>query len=257
MKELVFCLLAWIGANWLVDSGYLPINQYVLYPILFFILLLIVWTIEKSKRWKKISFNDAIADELMRIRLDLTDLKIKQDKRGWDNFPDEFLKMESMYHKYPYVGICDTYEDPEGKWGKIIIDLGGKDWFEDRKDNIFYNQFDSDTLRKINSPKKIILKEGMYLTVHIHEDEIAKQYGDCIGKGAKILSIEEGEDFGDLILSLEIHLRSSLDYDHYCPSLPNEKELIEKSKIIRKVAIFNYFRHGIRLEEKKTSDIWK
>lgn len=258
MKDALIFLLAFISACSLVEIFNLPINRYLLYAIFFFFLILLEMYRGNTKRWNKISFNDAISDEIMRLRSDLTELKIKHDKSGWDSFPDEFLKMERMYYQYPYIGFCDTYKNSKGEWGKIIVDLSDDDWFDDDYDNIFSRGFNSETIRKIKSPKMRFLKKGMSLVVHIHEGEIVKDFGDpfgsCCGKSAKIIAIHKGKYVGDITLTLEINLRSKSDFMHFCSSLDNEEELIEESKIIRKVKIYDYFRHGLRIEDLDNSN---
>ncbi|MBI2791356.1 MAG: hypothetical protein HYX61_05310 [Gammaproteobacteria bacterium] len=196
-----------------------------------------------NNRWGKISFNDAIADELMSLRFDLLEMKIKQDNLGYDNIPTEFLKCLRMYSQYPYIGVCDLYKTSDNERGGMIIDLSEHYWFSDCIDNIFYNTFDSETLRLIKSERKNKIKINTLLKVHMFENEI----GEVYARNAKIIDIKRREWPGNITLILEISILDELDFDHYCPPLPDEAERIEKSKIIRKIDIHGYHRHGIRL----------
>ena len=44
-----------------------------------------------------IPLNDAIANELMNIRLDLLHVKVEQGMKNWENFPNEFIKIYLLY----------------------------------------------------------------------------------------------------------------------------------------------------------------
>lgn len=242
MKSIILYLLALTGANWLIEYYHLPINPFIIYGAFLLLILLFKIFKEDIKHWGKISFNDAIADELMHIRMDLTELKLKQDKSGLNDFPDEFLKMSAMYSQYPSIGICTSYEDANHNRAKIIIDLSNDV-------SLFKRPFNSITLRTIKSSKKRFLEEGMNLTVHLHENGI----GSCYGKNAKILSIAKNSSDRSLLLTLEISLKSSVEFDPLYPPLANKQELMDPNNIIRKIKISNYLQHGLKTDNRDNS----
>lgn len=194
------------------------------------------------KHLGKMSLNDAIADELIRIRVDLTELRLKQDKSEWNDLPDEFLKMSALYSQYPYIGICASYEDAHHHPAKIIIDLSDDV-------SIFNRPLNSITLRTLKSPKKRFLKEGMNLTVHLHENET----GTCYHKNAKILALRKNSSDKSLLLTLEVSLQSPIESNRIYSAHDNKQALLNQSNIIRKIRINNYLEHGLRTDKHDSS----
>lgn len=198
-------------------------------------------------------FNDAISKEVMRIRRDLTwvRLKVEIDKSRNDRSLyeqqkyEKFLRVRHFYPEYRrYFLRGDLYnaeKNPDKKEyvGEIIM-------FIDPCGELEYGwhgikSFNSETIRKINiedryvpnSLKKVKeIKSGSRVDAFIYEKEI--DYPDRI-KDIKILSIkEEGYFREDLIITIEIDLNE--DSVFFCLE-PKEKEIVIRTVSIYKDSI--------------------
>lgn len=177
-------------------------------------------------------FNDAVAEELMRIRSDLVSIKVKQDKLEW-GMSHDFLRMYWMYKVYSHSFLCKAYKISDDRWGKIIIALD-----ETNLDEFWPVRFDAEALRKINSQKTYRIRANTTLSVYICEPELDYFENE---RRAKILSIEKNNSYSDynsLSITIEINLDTILD-DLYC----RPKEDIGKNKIIRTIDI-NHYHHA-------------
>lgn len=172
------------------------------------------------------SFNDAVANELMRIRSDLVSIRLNQDNYGDDVIPqllasenyktpgewryarssNEFLRMYWMCREYSSSFLCELYETPDNIWGRIIINL--HDFHANEiSNNIFLRELDAEKLKKIHTHKMYKFVKGMSLQVYVYEpNEIG--HPDRPRK-ATILSVNKITKFGDIeieTLTLEIDL---------------------------------------------------
>lgn len=172
-----------------------------------------------NRKYELATFNDAIARELMELRLDVISMKIAQDRqmikvRGQDRspidlyFPDEFTKLYRIYQKYPKLAICESYETSKGLWAGIIILL-------DNNVEFYSPKFDVEALRKLHSNKKrgqIVERDVLY--VHIFDPDIDERFF-MEDRKAKVLSIKNGDDYSDRVIQLEITLTSGRDFGYY------------------------------------------
>lgn len=192
----------------------------------------------RGRKYNLISFDDAIADEIMRVRKNQINFKLMQDKfnqinmpLGMDNAPDIFLRLYWLYLDYPYNAICKQYETPMGDWGLMIM-VFDKIYFDDTE-----TKFDARELRKINSSKHHKFTKGIDLSVYIYEPELYKpqiRFFDTTDfeRTAKILSIE-GDTWEDsLNVTLEIK-ELNLDGEQFGEA------------IIRKIDVNSYPEHFI------------
>lgn len=142
------------------------------------------------------SFSDAIANELIRIRSDLLDIKVKQKDKGWECFPDEFLKIFWMYKSYNNSAVCQTYQTPDDKTGGIVILLDYCDLigFENSSDGA------EETLRKLNSQKENKILSGMELPVYIYDPEFPDLFNPSM---PKILSITKNGYCATIVLEID------------------------------------------------------
>ncbi len=203
------------------------------------------------------SFYDSLSREVSRIREDLIDISLNQVNLGDDKVPYEFLCLQQFYANYPYMAAIRIYnikyshklnrsqigKNWDDYYGRIIISLDNDNetWSENLKPR-FQN---ASELIQFNTRKRIDLKEGMNLQVHIWEEEIDFNFD----RTAKIIELIETFDFGrDLVVTLEIYLVSKEDfyYDGYSSSEVNKE--IEDSKIIRRIKITDYYKHGIYIK---------
>ncbi|MFZ2315514.1 MAG: hypothetical protein WAW86_07645 [Gammaproteobacteria bacterium] len=201
---------------------------------------------KKDETNKLIPFNDVIAEELMRIRFDLTNIKIKQDNLGWNKISDEFLRMFLTYNSYNSSFLCSNLKKPEGYdkpdryQGKIIIVLD-----QDINIDDFWDvKFDEETLRGINTSKIHEIKSGMSFTVFIAEDK-DEDNCDTYLRYAKILSIEESSFSESYLITLEIDMKTVLDNLYH--SFSGEKD----NKIIRKIDVPTWQKEHRIIPDKK------
>ncbi len=211
----------------------------------------------KRKEYELISFNNAIADEIMKIRLDLVAIKTKLNKKAgyWKNFPEDFVNIYLICLDYPYSAISAFYEAPNGKEGGIVILLDDipLDRYGNFDASAYTDSFDAETLRKVKTFKTNKIKAGMNLFVHLYENDDNENFGKYNGKynrDAKVITIEEAGsfDFDKVIVTLEIALISKSDCMGWCPNLD---EKIEASKITRKIEMSRTYCHEFVIEEAK------
>jgi hypothetical protein len=181
------------------------------------------------KKRRLVSFDDAVADELMRIRSDLVHIQIKQDKRGWNMIPDDFLQLFWMYCRYPSNFLCVEHKTPNDTWGKIIIVLND----DINIDNFWEVRFDAEQLREINSSGTSEITKGMNLSIFIcesNDDNFCAHQRD-----AKVLSIEEDTSRESIFITLEINLDTIWDDQYW-----RREEDVGKDIITRKIEIHRF-----------------
>ncbi len=203
----------------------------------------------KRKKYKLIPFHDALADEIMILRKDITDINVRlREKDSEANcLPQDFLKLLWLYINYPYEAICVNYKAEGGSWGKIILILDDTGYVADTECGSWSEPFNAEKLRMMKSKKPIIIKKGMCFLIHLYEPDICKEHNSALTTEARVISVQEGEDYRDIILTLEI----DLNYDpFYIRDVWDKREHIPKI-ITRKLEVYNIYNHGIRLEEKK------
>lgn len=207
--------------------------------------------VDLGKKCELISFNDAVANELMKIRSDLIAIKIKQNNNnGWDNISSDFMQLYLTYNAYPSCFLCTYLETPEDyseadKYqGMIIIVLAG----DINLDDFWEVKFDADILRQLNSYRRSKITTGKKLSVFICED---KRDRSCTSeRSAKVLSIEETRHGESVLVTLEIDLDTVWDDLYWRP-----EESKGKYKIIRKIEISTYppVRHNCEFVADKES----
>lgn len=205
---------------------------------------------EKHKKYNLVSFNDALAQEVIKIKSDLIKIRLNQDNYGedvappslksranYENYCDwsearenvDFFGMWIMCTKYPSSFLCNMYKTPTGSWGRIIIALDGI-----YPDEIFnlggeLGDFDAKQLRQLHSYKIHKIKKDMKFSVSVCEPgEIA--YPNKI-RSAVILSINEDSKY-DYLLTIEISLYS---YDERAWHISSRDE-----KIIRSFGVISH-----------------
>jgi hypothetical protein len=175
------------------------------------------YTLKREKNKSNISYelatvNDAIVKELMRLRLDVVELKINQEmqafkkldkdmKPSWLAYPIEFATLYRMYQGYPDSAVCNFYNTPSGDYAGIIILL---DYTNDPDHPSEYNV---EKLRKINAHKRNKIAEGDTVRVHLFDPEDIGDKFMARNIPAKVLSIQHIEDWSsecDLTLEIEI-----------------------------------------------------
>lgn len=190
-------------------------------------------------KFELISFNDAIAGELIKIRSDLVEIRTDQLRQDKDyvhlkNIPRNFWNLYNMCVQYPYSVIGTHYKTSSDKEGWILILLDEIPL--DEYGNFNFEEFNAESLMRMKSFKKTKINKDMNLTVHIYDPEYDKNFG-YYHRQAKIISIKEGTDCYDVAISLEIAMVSESDHDY-----PVEENRIKKSKITREIKI-NPFNH--------------
>lgn len=190
-------------------------------------------------------FNDILADEIMKIRSELTEIRVAQRKFTMKQYnslykaPENFIARYCLLLGYPSSAICTFYKTPKDKEGRIIIlleDIPGGSIANDE-------EYDLEKLRRMKSFKSTKIKKGMHLSVDLWEPKM-KSHPEY-DRDAEVLSIEDDDsyDYGDKVLTLKIYLDKESDH-----SYPVSEEDIEKSKIIRKIPIQSLMYSGHWLE---------
>lgn len=202
-------------------------------------------TTEKNKL---LLFNDAVSNELMRIRSDLVNIRLNQDRYGDDSIPplraqesyetpgewlyarscNKFLRMYWMCNEYSSSFQCQPYKTPEGTWGMIIINLHDHDANETCND-IFLREFDAEKLIKMHTHKMYKFVTGMNIQVYVYESGIIGHPGKL--RNAKILSINKVTKYGDIEFDT-ITLEISLNELYHRPLFDGNEE-----KIIRTIEL--------------------
>ena len=211
-------------------------------PMIFFIVECISdngYTIKKVRtpqdNYQLATFNDAIVKELMNLRLDVTSMKISQDKQiikefGLEDnlaFPDDFELLYRIYERYPYSAIRTSYKTKNSGYGGIIILLNHS--ISELDDP---SSYDIEILRILHAYKGRMLTENDTVTVHIFDPDIDEKF--CMrDRSAKIISINHDDIYSSLV-TLEITILSNDDFDApgYSRDEPDEK-------ITRKIRFYN------------------
>jgi len=177
-----------------------------------------------------IAFNDAVAEELMRIRSDLVHIRLNQDNYCEGSFPaplqsraayettgewlqarehNDFFHLWLVSRKYSSSFLCGTYKAPDESRGRFIVvnnEIYPNEIFDDNSRVL--SNFNSKELRGINSAKYHEFKKGMKIFMYLWEsNEILFPLGI---RTAKILSIrkDDSRDWSGPLVELEISLES-------------------------------------------------
>lgn len=157
---------------------------------------------ERALNYEKrlIPFDDALSNELMRIRSDLVNLKKKQQSNGFpEEMPRELVRMWMMYYPYNSNVLCKIYMPPglSRNDGVIILVLDDSLEIDDPE-----QRFNSELLREINTFHTHKFKKGMVFTVYYWEPECLEYKEGW----ATIISIEDDTyDLGKILnVTLEI-----------------------------------------------------
>lgn len=188
-----------------------------------------------ESKYDLVSFNDAVANELMRIRSDLVNIKIKQSNLGWNNISKDFLQMFWTFNVYPSSFLCTYLETPEdyansdSYQGKIILILEN----DINLDYFWEVKFDAEALRKLNSIKRSKIESGMAISVFVCEDK--NDTASTSERSAEVLSIQKDGWLDDICVTLEINLDTVWDHLQWRP-----EEYVGRHKIIRKIKVSTY-----------------
>jgi hypothetical protein len=231
MKKIQYVFWVLFVTYYAIHSGWSYAQIALLGGLGMLLYMSIVNQLEDGAGDEASSFTDATAKELMRIRTDLTILKINQ--LNYEDESEDFLRMFRLYLPYTSSFLCTAYQLPnKQKYGKIIAQLD----YGIRIDKHGDVDIDADKLKKINSSKVLLqFKKGMSMPVFISDPEI--QFAE-LSRNAKIISIkDEGSELSHALkLTLEINLQSSNEELYSTPDPTQTKETI-----IRDIYVWDYF----------------